>query len=96
MTVSSINKSRPALDHRSSVWKYHHGGCLFDCFQVFFFNSLVCLQSTSQFFLYFSQPKCLSPIISASLASEVEEQPIYFTVTSFHLGHDILPSCHKA
>lgn len=61
-----------------------------------FFYSLVCLQTNSNFFLYFSQPFCLFPIMSASLASKVEEQPIHFTVTSFHLGHDILPSCPKA
>lgn len=47
------------------------------------------------FFSYFAQPQCLLPVISASLASEVEERPTYFAVTSFHLGHDSLPSCHN-
>lgn len=47
MTVSSINKSRPALHHESTVWKYHHGGCLLDSFQIFF--SFFALFAVKQF-----------------------------------------------
>lgn len=97
MTVSSINKSRPALHHSSTVWKYHHGGCLLDSFQIFFFSFLALFAAKPIFFntypLFPSQ--MLSPVISASLAPEFGEQPTFFVGTGFHLGHDILPSCQK-
>lgn len=76
MTVSSINKSRPALHHISTVWKYHHGGCLLASFQFFFF--ILCFGcSQTQFFLIYTlfPTQMSSPSISASLAPEFGEQP---------------------